>query len=195
MTLALAFEIIATILSLTYVLLLMKDIVWAWPAGISGSAIMAFSFFKADLFMETFTYCVYVVLGFYGWYYWLRGGKNEEEATVVKWRLRKHLILIITTALVCLFVGYLLTFTRESRPFFDTFTTVFALVATFMQARKVLSNWLYWIVINLASTVLYVLTDFWVYAGLSLVFTALSVKGYLSWKALLSKPKLQAGGE
>ncbi|MBI1183204.1 hypothetical protein GC194_02950 [bacterium] len=176
-------EIIGTLLSLAYVVLLQYNKVWAWPSGILGSLIMAYTFFTATqpLYMETLSYVVYAVLGLYGWYYWLKGTQQKMETPIVEWQPRTHLlVIIIFSALVFVFAKFLEN-TNESRPLFDSFTTLFALLGTYMQARKVLSNWWYWLVINASSVVLYLSTGFYYYAALSVLFTALSVSGYYKW--------------
>lgn len=185
MSTELILEIIGTLLSVSYVLLLMANKVWAWPCGIMGSAIMAYSFFGAQLWMETFSYFIYVVMGFYGWWFWVNGKKTANDSVeVVDWPVLTHVGGIITTILFSLGLGYLLSYTSEARPYFDTFTTVFAMLATWMQARKVLSNWLYWIGINLASVYLYWSAEFSIYPWLALLFAVLSVSGFIQWQKL-----------
>ena len=49
--------------------------------------------------------------------------------------------------------------TDAASPFVDAATTVSALLATWMVARKLLENWLYWIAIDLASIGLYLSRD------------------------------------
>jgi nicotinamide mononucleotide transporter len=58
---------------------------------------------------------------------------------------------------------------------------MFSFVASFMEAYKVLSGWIYWIVLNLATVFLYVSKDLYIYAGYSLVLAVLSVIGYMQW--------------
>lgn len=178
-------EIVGTVLSLAYVLLLMFNKVWAWPCGILGSGIMAYSFLGANLWMETFSYFIYVIMGFYGWWFWVNGKKTaDKDVAITEWSLPTHLGLILATVCFCLALGYLLSGTSEARPYFDTFTTVFAMLATFMQARKILSNWLYWILINLASVYLYWSSEFSIYPWLAVVFAGLSISGFVQWKKL-----------
>ena len=55
-------------------------------------------------------------------------------------------------------------------------------MTTFLVARKVLSNWLYWVVIDAVSVYLYWSRGLDIYALLMLVYTGMAVYGYLQWK-------------
>ena len=66
-------------------------------------------------------------------------------------------------------------------PIIDSFTTVFSIFATFMVAKKILGNWLYWIVIDIASVYLYDSRDLKQTAFLFIVYTAFAIYGYFSW--------------
>lgn len=186
----LTLEMAGTVLSLAYVILLTFNTVWAWPCGILGSAIMGYTFVTADapLYMESVSYTVYVLMGFYGLWYWLKSRKTQSKqnevasAPIVEWTLLSHVSIVVGGALLATAIAQLLAYTDEARPLFDSFTTVFALIGTWMQARKVLSSWLYWLVINGASIYLYLSTGFHEYAVLSGIFTVLSITGYLQWR-------------
>ena len=51
-----------------------------------------------------------------------------------------------------------------------------------MVARKVLENWLYWIVINSVSIFLYIDRDLYQTAGLFTLYIILSVIGFIVWR-------------
>lgn len=181
--------------SLAYVILLSFNTVWAWPCGILGSGVMAYTFVTAEapLYMETISYTVYVLMGFYGLWYWMQSrkapqaDKKASERPIVEWEPTTHLAVVIGGVALALGISQLLKYTDEARPLFDSFTTVFAMIGTWMQARKVLSNWLYWLVINGASIYLYMDTGFQEYAVLSAIFTVLSITGYLQWRRVYAQ--------
>lgn len=184
-------EYIGFICSLLYVFLLMRNTVWAWPFGIIGSAVMGYTFVTAEqpLYMETVSYLIYTLLGFYGLYHWLYGNKdaNENTVTIIEWSLKMHTVAIVSTIAVGTVIAYLLQSTREANPFFDSYTTSFAILGTWLQARKVLSSWIYWLVINAASIVLYAINGFYPYVLLMMVFTVLSVLGFVKWKKIYNE--------
>ena len=79
-------------------------------------------------------------------------------------------------------MGYLFSvYTDQANPYVDASTTVFSLVATFMVTKKVLENWVYWIIIDAVSVYLYFSRDLHLTAVLFVIFTLLAITGYVSW--------------
>ena len=52
-----------------------------------------------------------------------------------------------------------------------------------LATRKWISNWIYWIVIDLVSVWLYWSRDLEIYALLMLIYALMAVYGYYSWRA------------
>ena len=181
-------EIIATISSLAFLAFLLLNKVIAWPFGILSSAIMCFTFAKANLFFESMSYVVYVLLGVYGWWYWVANkGKLQEEAPIRSHGIRYHLSLIIPGILLAVMMGYVGGIIGSDIPYFDAFTTVFALIATYLEARKVLQSWYYWLLMNPLGVILYFIKGFEQYAWLMVVYSVMSVFGLINWTRLYRK--------
>jgi len=51
-----------------------------------------------------------------------------------------------------------------------------------MVTRKILENWLYWLVINSASIYLYLEREFYLYAALFVIYLVIAVYGYVEWR-------------
>jgi len=75
------------------------------------------------------------------------------------------------------------SFTKSELPFIDAFTTSFSLLATYMTVKKVLENWLYWIVIDLTSVFLYHERDLHLTAFLFIIYTVIATFAYFNWKS------------
>lgn len=179
-------EISGTLLGLAYVVLLIYRHVWAWPCGMVSSAIMAYSFYAGEspLYLETVSYIVYVLVGGYGWYYWLTNkdiAKTPSGIATVEWTWMVHVAVVLGGLGLSYVIAIGLRRTDDARPIADALSTVFALIATWMQARKVRSNWLYWVVIDLGLAVLYTSTGYNWYVGLMVVYVVLAIKGYAAW--------------
>ena len=65
--------------------------------------------------------------------------------------------------------------------YLDSFTTCFAVVTTYLVAKKVLENWLYWVVIDAASIYLYYLKGFYPTLVLFIFYTLMACWGYKRW--------------
>jgi len=72
--------------------------------------------------------------------------------------------------------------TDAAAPFIDAATTVSALLATWLVAQKILENWLYWIVIDVASVWLYLSRDLSLTAALFAGYVVLAAFGYRTWR-------------
>jgi len=57
-----------------------------------------------------------------------------------------------------------------------------AVVATYMVAKKLLENWIYWFVIDATSIFLFIARDLWLTAALFMIYIVIILFGYRSWK-------------
>jgi len=59
---------------------------------------------------------------------------------------------------------------------------VFSVMNTFLMARKVIENWLYWIVINSGAIILYWQAELYITIVLFIIYLALAIVGYKEWQ-------------
>jgi nicotinamide mononucleotide transporter len=175
-------DILAVIFGVVYVILAARNHILCWFFGIIGSALTTYSvFFNYNLYLETFLNGFYVVAAIWGWINW----KKQESSLkkIVSYPLAKHFKIIFVAAIVALAVGYFFdNYTPTAAPYLDAFTTVFALMTTFMIGLKILENWLYWIVIDSVSIYLYSSRGAYFYVLLFCVYIIVSIMGYLKWR-------------
>ncbi len=169
-------------LNVVFLFLIIKEIIWCWPFGILASAISVFLFIDASLFSETLLYSVYVILGVYAWINWHKNSKKTPMPILVKQR-KYHLVTIIIGGALWLMLGYFFdTFTSSKLPWADAATTSFAFVATYLEAKKILHHWVYWILVNAFSVWLYHTRELKIMAVMMIGFTIFSIVGYIIWK-------------
>jgi nicotinamide mononucleotide transporter len=158
----------------------------AWPLGIIGSFLGAIYFIVLEkpLLAEASLYFFYVIMGFYGWWIWRKSAIASSEVTITRIPFSQHALIIGISFVISLLLGhYLSSQTKSDLPYFDAITTVFAVFATFLEINRRLYVWVYWIVLNALSIILYTLKESEVYAGLMVIYVVLSVKGLIAWKA------------
>jgi len=162
----------------------MRQNIWCWLFGILSSALYILSCFHAKLYLEGGLNFYYVAVGVYGWLLWLKKNRSaNEHIHVTKWKTMAHIINVIVCAILTIILGKIMQrYTDSPRPFFDAAMTVFSFSATILEARKILSAWTYWTVINGAGIILMYDRSMYVYAILSIIMTVLSVKGYFDWR-------------
>jgi nicotinamide mononucleotide transporter len=180
-TLALALEILSVAFALAYLVLAMRQSLWCWPAALISVALATVVFFNARLYMESGLQVFYLVMAVYGWQQWDRGGAGHAGVEVHRWRPLRHIVTIVLVLLISAGFGWWLTHTAAAFPDVDSFTTVAAIVTTFMVTRKVLENWIYWFVIDSILVYVCLVRGLNWYAGLYAVYLVLVVIGFRSW--------------
>lgn len=164
--------------------------IWAWPIGIANSALFMVLFVPAKLYADSALQVVYIVLGAYGWWHWLRGNPEARDALPVTRTPRGQAVLVAALAMVTFLVmGTVLDrFTDSDVPWWDAAPTTLSLVAQYLLTRKYLANWAVWIFgVNLPFLALYLHKGLPLIAALQLVFIALSVLGWVDWRRSLAR--------
>ncbi|MDG0970707.1 MAG: nicotinamide riboside transporter PnuC [Porticoccaceae bacterium] len=176
-------ETVAVALSIAYLILAMKENSLCWYCAFVSTAIYVVIFGDVSLYMESALNGYYMAMAIYGWYQWQRGGSANQGVALSIWTTRQHFMAIGLILLSTVISGYLLTVTTEARlPYIDSFTTWASVVTTVMVARKVLENWLYWIVINSVSIFLYIDRELYQTAAMFVVYLVLAIIGYFTWR-------------
>jgi nicotinamide mononucleotide transporter len=180
-----SWEMLAVFLSVIYVLLAIKQNLWAWVAAFFSTLIYSILFFDASLLMDSALNIFYLVMAIYGWYSWKYGNVKveNEELNISAYGIRRNIKIIAFLILISVILGYIMAnYTSADFAYLDTFTTVFAVFATYMLTKKVLENWIYWIVIDAVSIYIYVQKGFYLTAVLFAIYTVLACIAYVKWK-------------
>jgi len=199
----------AMVLALAYLFLAVKENILCWYAAFISSFIYAVVFWDVNLLMESALSVYYVVMAVYGWWQW-RGGisgqspsvyseEPRRESPIIVWSKIKHVKALMAIVVVSLISGYLLSEnTNAVWPYLDSFTTWASVFTTWLLTKKVLENWLYWIVIDFVSIFLYADRELYATVLLFSVYTVMAVFGYRQWRknfqqSTVNDASLQAG--
>ena len=180
-------ESVAVFFSILYVILAAKENILCWGAAAISVTLYIYIFFSVQLYAETGLQVFYLFMAFYGYYNW---NKKEQSLQIIEWNISKHFAVLILGAILTFLMGfYFTTYTNAKMPIVDSFTTVFAIFATYMVVKKILGNWLYWIVIDTVSVYLFYSRDLHLTSLLFMAYTIIAVFGYFSW---MKKIKIDA---
>ncbi len=175
-------EAAAVALGVAYLLLAVRESLWCWYAAFASTSIFLVLFWNVNLLMESALQVYYLVMAVYGWWQWQHGSGAHAELGISRWGTRQHLVAIVAVLLVSVASGSLLQqFTGAAMPYLDSFTTWGSILTTWMVARKVLENWLYWLVIDSVSIYLYLDRELYLTALLFAVYLVIVVFGYRKW--------------
>lgn len=178
-------EPLAVSLALGYVVLIIREKRLAWVLAALSAGLYLKIFFAVGLIMEAALQIFYIVMAAYGFWVW---GKDRSDAQlpIQRWSATAHIFLLGAVVIFGTGVGLVLArFTDAALPIPDSITTVAALTATWMVARKVLENWLWWIGIDLVSIALYLNRGLDMTALLFAGYVLLAVAGWVSWRRRL----------
>ena len=175
-------ELMAVMFALAYLVLAVKENSLCWYAAGISTLIFLFIFWNVKLYMESGLQIYYLAMAIFGWYQW-RGAQSETASLQVsKWSAKQHVIALALIATLTLVSGSLLNSgTDASLPYLDSFTTWASVVTTFMVARKVLENWIYWLVIDSVSIYLYIDRELYFTSLLFAVYIVIIFFGWFAW--------------
>lgn len=183
-------ELIAMLLALAYVILAAVGSIWCWPAAFISTALYTVIFYDVLLLMDSALNVYYLVMAVYGFWVWQKDASanqnpNNLALTIVSWQLSFHIKACLVLTVVSVGLGYIMAnYTPADFPYLDTFTTVFAVFATYLVTQKVLENWLYWVVIDAVSIYLYQAKDLMPTVVLFSLYTVIATFGYFKWQNL-----------
>ncbi|HJN53358.1 MAG: nicotinamide riboside transporter PnuC [Pseudomonadales bacterium] len=176
-------EALAVVFGLAYLILATRENILCWYAALIGTAISIYVFWDASLLMESALQVYYIIMAVYGWYQWRYGSKDDDPLPIAMWRPRTHVLAIVSVLLISAISGYLLARnTQAAWPYLDSFTTWASVLTTYMVAKKILENWIYWLVIDSLSIFLYMERDLYLYSLLFFLYIIIAVFGLLQWQ-------------
>ena len=182
-------ELLAMLLSLAYVVLAAQGSIWCWPAAFISTSIYVIIFYDVSLLMDSALNGYYLLMAVYGYWLWQKAPTENSAATessttfvVVSHSLNWHVKVCALLVMISLALGFVMSnYTSADFAYLDTFTTVFAVFATYLVTQKVLENWLYWLVIDCVSIYLYIEKALLATAFLFIIYLIIATYGYIKW--------------
>ncbi len=202
-------ELTAVLMALIYVILAAKGNIWCWPAAFISTVLYTAIFYDVYLWMDSLLQVYYMIMAVYGWYCWQQVNdphdakivsitklntanvntdnmsitSKSSQLAITTWSKETHIAIIVILSALSGVVGWLMAnFTPAHFPYYDAATTVFAVFATYMVTKKVLENWLYWLVIDFASIYIYLEKGLTPTAVLFGLYVVLASYGYYQWR-------------
>jgi nicotinamide mononucleotide transporter len=172
-------EYLAVATGVGYALLAVRRNRWAWAFGAVSSALLAWLAAGSALPLQSALQTLYVGMAVYGFWQW---SHPVAESPIHRWSWSGHALALAGIAIITLWLApWLAGFTGGSWPRLDAAVTCASLLATWMTARSVLENWLYWLVVNAASMFLYGVQGLSFVAGLYVIYFVIAIFGWREW--------------
>jgi len=191
-------EAIAVILALAYLVLAVRRSLWCWLCAFISTAIYIVLMAGSGLVMDTLLQVYYLVMAVYGYLEWRKRQQPSGELAVVSWSARQHAMAILAVVLATIVNAWVLQYlavwlaamTKSGplhnvvlvrSPWLDSFVTWGSVLTTWMVTRRVIENWLYWIVVDSVGAYLYYSRGLTATAGLFIAYVIMVVYGYMVW--------------
>ena len=182
-----ATEVLGFVTGAVSVWLAVRENVWNWPVGIINSATFLVLFWSASLYANASLQIIYVALAVFGWWNWLRGGRAQGQLKVQRTPRSQMFMLAVLTAVGAIVLTEILDRSTDSTvSVWDGLTVALSLTATYMLSRKLLENWLVWIVADLIYVPLYASQQLYLTSMVYFLFLVMCIVGFRRWQRTAS---------
>ena len=157
-----------------------------WIFAVISSVMFVVYFHHRNYMGQAVLNVFYVVMGFYGWFSW---GRDDASIPITRKPIVFHLIMLAAALLGTGLVAWVFQrFHWSESPKMDAWVGVFSAVATWMMAKKLIENWLYWCIVDGVAITMFATADppMNAYALLFAAYVALSAVGWWRWSRALS---------
>lgn len=192
-------EITGTAIGLVYLWLEYRASIYLWVASIIMPAIYIFIYYKAGLYADLGINAYYLAASVYGLAVWLGGKKdgngNRQEMPVTGTPAKAILPMAAAFAVSFTAIGFILeNLTDSTVPWADSFTTALSIIGMWMLAKKYLEQWLVWILVDVASSVLYIYKELYFTSALYALYAVIAIFGYAEWKRMMQRDTKRSSG-
>lgn len=157
-----------------------------WPLAIGSSLLYGVLFGRYKLYGEAALQLLFIVLAGWGWWQWLHGRDERDQALRVRQMAGRGRIAALA-ALLLLWpaIGLLLDHVTDSDvPYWDALPTAGSVIGQWLLGRKWVDNWPCWAMVNLVSMGLFAYKALWLTVILYGIFALLSLWGWRRWRRL-----------
>jgi nicotinamide mononucleotide transporter len=182
-------ELIGTLAGLVSVYYASKANILTWPTGIVNEIALFVLFFQVQLYADMFLQVYFFVVTIIGWRTWK---SNTAHVPVTTLSSSGHKWLIGLVAAGTLAAGVAMRHIHiwlpayfvlpAAYPFTDSFVMVASIAATWLLAKKQLENWYLWIIVDVISSVLYIVKGVYFLSAEYIVFLGMASWGLYQWK-------------
>ena len=125
-------------------------------------------------------------MSIYGWLNW-KSNTEQGELKVSKIRPKTLFVWIVAGLILNILLAEFATrFSDASLPYLDAFTTIFAILGTYLVIKRKIENWLIWIVVDFIASGMYYYKELYLTSLLFFAYSIVAIFGYFNWKKQLS---------
>lgn len=181
------------ILGLAYIFFAHRKSNFSWIFGIlSAVCIIIVNVTKTHLYFDAILHTFFLLMSIVGLYLWSQGAQSKQQIRISKMPTSSYLGYLLISIVISGAAGYLLdTQTDAVYPYIDCFQMMLSIFATFLIIYCVINAWSYWIVVDILSIALYILTGAYL---LALLYIAYTISNGLKWRQWREMYRVQKRG-
>ena len=178
-----AVEIFGLFTGTLSIALLIRQNIWTWPVGIAYTLASLYIFFTAKLYADFALHVLFLIMSSYGWYYWLHGNNRFDSELPVSSESKKVLAysIIICSFSIILTSNLFIIYTDADIPYWDNTTSCLSVLAIWLQSRKKIESWIFWLIIDILSVGIYFYKGLYFYSLLYSIYVVMAFLGYVTW--------------
>jgi nicotinamide mononucleotide transporter len=186
-------EFVGTLFGLLSVYFATRQNILTWSTGIINVVCFFLIFSQVSLYSDMFLQVYFFIVSLYGWFIWKRKEDNTLKITQLSSRQKQTIliILVLSTGILGYFIEHIhlffpSIFTKPaSYPYIDTFIAISSIIANVLLARKILENWLLWILTDILCVFVYFQKNILFISIEYFIFLSLAIHGLSTWKKSL----------
>lgn len=182
-------ECISVSTGIVAVYLAAKEKIITWPLGLINIVTAFFIYYHVQLYSDMFLQCYFFGISIYGWYFWSR---EKKEHIPLKWltmyqRIYWILGILLTTVVLGKFISALhdlwptIFLLPAAYPYADTFVAIMSIVANTLLAKRIIENWILWLLVDVICIYLYIQKEILFISFEFFVFLLIAVYGLYEW--------------
>jgi nicotinamide mononucleotide transporter len=184
-------EAVAALLGLAYLLLAVRRNLLCWLCAFLSTSIYLVLFARAALYMQSLLQVFYLAMAVYGFIDWRKGRTAEGEVVIRSWTPVWHGTVAVAVVAASVVNGWVLAhYTNAAAPYVDSFVTWGSVVTTWMVARRVIENWLYWVIVDAVAAWLYFSQGMLATTVLFVIYLGIVIHGYFVWRREQAQQRL-----
>jgi nicotinamide mononucleotide transporter len=174
-------EILAVIATLASVWLSVRRNILTWPTGIIGVSAYFVVFLRERLYADMALQVLFFVQCSYGWWAWHRS-EQRAEPPIRTLSARGRMIVVVGVAAVAWIAGTLLDrYSNASAPYWDATASMLSITANQLLARRLLENWVLWIIADALYVGIFTWKGLYLSAALYALFLGMVIAGLRRW--------------
>lgn len=167
----------------------------SWIFGIiSAICIIIVNVTQTHLYFDAVLHSFFLLMSIVGLYLWSQGAQSKKEIRISKMPMTSYLGYLLISIVISGAAGFLLDKQTDAvYPYIDCFQMMLSIFATFLIIYCVINAWSYWIVVDILSVALYVLTGAYLLALLYIGYTISNSMKWLQWRRLYAAQRKKRG--